>query len=362
VINATERKLVDTTLSLDSYGDRYTGVFRGGLQANFNDPFKVGDQITLSVYKAKKMTQARTGYSIPVGSQGMIGTAYYSYLNYALGKELDVLDAKGKAQNAGIGLTYPLVRTRNSGVWSNLGIDYMNLKDKTFGETTGDRKLFVGKAGLTSNFYDGFGGGGMTMSSIDIDYGKLDLSGLKIAELYDKSGPRSSGNFLRTAYSVARLQRITQVDSLFLSLRGQFSTKNLDSSQKFILGGPTGVRAYPVGEGSGDGGHIMTVEVRHDLSVWQSLFNTQLVGFMDTGIVQLHNKPWSGSITNATDSNRYTLSGLGMGINIAKTGLYSVRMSYAHSIGVNGGRSGNDKNVDNKSSKGRFWLQGAISF
>jgi hemolysin activation/secretion protein len=362
VINAAEGKLLKTTLSLDSYGDRYTGIFRSGLQANFNDPFKAGDQIALSVNKAKKMTQARTDYSIPVGSQGMTGSAYYSYLKYSLGKELTVLEAKGTAQNAGIGLTYPVVRTRNSGVWSNLGIDYMNLKDKIFGETTGDRKLFIGKAGLTANHYDGFGGGGMTMSSLNIDLGNVDLSGLKIAGIYDKSGPKTSGRFIRATYSLARLQRITQQTSLFLSARGQFSAENLDSSEKFILGGPTGVRAYPVSEGSGDSGHMMTLEVRHDLPLQQPWFNTQLVSFIDTGIVRLHKTPWSGSINNATDNNRYSLSGAGLGINISKTGLYSVRMSYAHSIGVNAGRNKNNTNVDNKNSKGRFWLQGAISF
>jgi len=31
----------------------------------------------------------------------------------------------------------------------------------------------------------------------------------------------------------------------------QWASKNLDSSQKFGLGGPNGVRAYPSGEGYG---------------------------------------------------------------------------------------------------------------
>ncbi len=44
--------------------------------------------------------------------------------------------------------------------------------------------------------------------------------------------------------------------------KAQLSSGNLDSSSKFSLGGPAGVRAYPVGEGSGDQGLQLSLEAR----------------------------------------------------------------------------------------------------
>jgi hypothetical protein len=51
------------------------------------------------------------------------------------------------------------------------------------------------------------------------------------------------------------------------------------------------------------------------------------------------------------------LSGCGVGINISKPGLYSIRASYAHKIGSNEGRSVSGNDADNLSDDGRLWLQ-----
>jgi hemolysin activation/secretion protein len=124
---------------------------------------------------------------------------------------------------------------------------------------------------------------------------------------------------------------------LFGFRRGQVAFKNLDSSQKFILGGPTGVRAYPVGEAPGDEGHAFTLESRFDIPFMPSWAATQLVGFLDAGWVKLHRDLWPGAITSASGKNDYWLSGGGVGVNVGKAGLYSVRASYAHKIAPNEG-------------------------
>ncbi|NLA41185.1 MAG: hypothetical protein GX874_07210, partial [Smithella sp.] len=38
-------------------------------------------------------------------------------------------------------------------------------------------------------------------------------------------------------------------------------------------------------------------------------------------------------------------------------GLYSLRASYAHKVGLNEGRSPTGKDCDNRSDHGRLWLQ-----
>ena len=53
-------------------------------------------------------------------------------------------------------------------------------------------------------------------------------------------------------------------ESAFVGARSTDQT--LDSSQRISLGGPSGVRAYPAGEGSGDDVHIVSAEFQRDLN------------------------------------------------------------------------------------------------
>src|SRR5207237_10876676 len=79
-------------------------------------------------------------------------------------------------------------------------------------------------------------------------------------------GPTAHNTFAGfTKYNVdmRRLQRITDNASLLLSLSGQRATRNLASAEKFSLGGPNGVRAFPVGEATADVGMIVTTEMRY---------------------------------------------------------------------------------------------------
>ncbi|OPY73001.1 MAG: Heme/hemopexin transporter protein HuxB precursor [Syntrophorhabdus sp. PtaU1.Bin058] len=357
VINADEGPVFHGLLSGDTFGDRYTGTYRGTGQVSAYDPFGLGDQMTLSSTYAEHLSQWRAAYDLPVGSTGLTVNAAYTGLTYELGKDLADLKAKGWADTLSAGISYPLVRTRNTSIWTGMGAEYMMLNDEANGEKTRDRRISTGTASVSGSFFDTFGGGGLTSASFLITGGNVDLSGLTANKENDDAGPRTQGTFMRATYSLARLQRITQRVALFGSLKGQFASYNLDSSQKFILGGPTGIRAYPVGEAPGDEGHTLTLETRYDVPFMPSWAATQLTGFIDAGWVKLHRSPWPGSVTSASGKNEYVLSGAGVGINVGKPGLYSVRASYAHKVGPNDGRSVSGNDADNLNDNGRFWLQ-----
>ena len=234
--------------------------------------------------------------------------------------------------------------------------------DKSLGVSTRKKELPVGNISLNGSFYDAWGGGGITSTGVNLYVGSLDLSGVQDAKDNDELTAKTGGGFSRVAYSLARLQMLTKQTSLYAAVRGQFAGDNLDSSQKFVLGGPSGVRAYAVGEGSGDEGHAITLEVRYDLVSMPSWATTQLIGFVDTGWVKLHKQPWLNSVNTATGKNDYMLSGLGVGFNVAKTGTYSLRASYAHTLDGNPGRSTTGKDTDGKSNDNRFWFQATVNF
>lgn len=362
IINAEEGRLFQGLVSADNHGSRYTGSVRGKGQVSTYNPTGFGDQLSFSFTGASRSRQWQGSYSMPLGSRGLTGRVSYTNLSYELGKELSDLDAKGSADTISTSFSYPVVRNRKSSIWTSLGGEYQKLTDRALGAKTRDREVFAGNLNLSGNFYDDFGGGGLSTATVVLTGGNVDLSGLRAYKVADAAGPGTHGNFFRLTYSLARLQRLNANTSVYVSARGQMADDNLDSSQKFILGGPSGIRAYPSGEASADEGHSFTVEGRLELPFMPEWAATQLVGFYDAGWVKLHKNKWPGAINTATGKNNYWISGAGAGLNVKKDGLYSLRASFAHTIGPNPGRSPDGKHADNTSDDYRFWTQLIVWF
>jgi hypothetical protein len=78
-----------------------------------------------------------------------------------------------------------------------------------------------------------------------------------IARLY------ADARFNKLNFDIARIQLVSSGWSVYGRLSAQWATDNLDSSEKFILGGPYGVRAWPNGEAPGDQGWLAQLELRY---------------------------------------------------------------------------------------------------
>ena len=355
LIHAEEGKLVTGLLSADNYGDRYTGTARGNALLTLNDPFGHGEQLSVSYTGAEHLNQGRISATLPIGFNGLTASLSWTGMNYRLGGDFSSLNAKGKSSAFNGGLSYPLLRTRENSIWLSMNGEVIELQDEAGGSPPLDRDLKVATAGINGSFMDGFGGGGMTGANLLLTGGDVNLSDL--LSVVDATGPKTAGSFTRATYSVARLQKLTDKLTLFASFRGQLADGNLDSSQKFILGGPSGVRAYPVGEASGDQGNLLTLEGRYDFTP-----GTQLIGFFDGGCIELHKQVWTGAITNATGKNHYCLSGAGAAINFVQEDSYEIYASLAHVLGSNPGRSQTGQNSDNRDDKTRLWVQATFRF
>ena len=163
-------------------------------------------------------------------------------------------------------------------------------------------------------------------------------------------------------FGLTRLQRLADRITLNCSWSAQIAHNNLDSSEKFNLGGPSGVRAYPVGEASGDMGHLFNTDLRFDLPLPAAYGTLQITGFYDAGQIILHKNPWINAINTATNRNDYWLQGAGTGFNYAYNRLASIKATWAHTIGDNPGRSTTGQDSDGRSEQNRFWLQAMINF
>jgi hemolysin activation/secretion protein len=142
-------------------------------------------------------------------------------------------------------------------------------------------------------------------------------------------------------------QRFNDRLSLHLELLGQFSSRNLDSSEKLYISGPLGVRAYGQGELGGDQGILSRNELRYLLNKPQSPTKVYLGGFYDFGAVKYnHDNPYG---TNNSD----TAKGAGIGLLITHNDNLSLRLDYAWKIGGPNTEDG---------SNGRFWAQMIYSY
>jgi hemolysin activation/secretion protein len=154
--------------------------------------------------------------------------------------------------------------------------------------------------------------------------GNLDLSANQLNQALDKAGPRTEGSYFKLIWNAARLQRLNQDFSLWLSVQGQIADTNLDSSESMSLGGAHGVRAYPALEAGGDSAMLFTTELRYRLSR-----NYSLTAFYDHGNVEQ-------KATSNRDSQTTSLSGYGVSVDwVAAEKAFSATLSIAHRIGSN---------------------------
>lgn len=295
-------------IGLDNSGNRYTGRHRIRLNLNADSPFMLGDQITLnSLFTDEKMWLGTLGYSLPLGSSGLRGQLSYAHTTYMLAKEFASADASGTAKITTLGLSYPLLRSQRANLNLSWNLHYKTLYDEQGAANTySDKSSHLLPLSLGFNQRDGLLGGGMTYGSLTWAYGQLDLGSTVIAQ--DQSTAHTQGRFNKLNLDLARIQALPANLTLYGRVSAQSANKNLDSSEKFGLGGAYGVRAYPSGEGFGDSGWLTQIELRYSMEAFTPY------AFYDSGRVSINAAPW------AAGTNDRRLAGGGLGLRYQQSG------------------------------------------
>ena len=352
-VEVNEGPPVSGNLDFDNYGSKFTGALRLSPSISLNDPTGHGDQLNLRVTESAGTSYGRLGYQIPVGSSGLKLGGAYAATRYKLCCEFGPLAARGEARTATFNAQYPFVRGRSANLYGTAAYDIKHYFNETIAGTTSDKTAEVVALGVNGDSSVFLGDGGLSSFGLAVSSGELRLEGWAPDRAADAASALTNGGYRKTAYSMARLQRLGERTYLYAGLSGQLSSKNLDSSEKFILGGPFGVRAYPNGEAAGDEGMLLNLELRYDI---QSAL--QLSAFVDHGEIRLHKNEWPGWQGAGTGvGNRYALSGLGIGLNWNRPGNFLVRASVAQPVGENPGRDANGNDSDNTKNRIRLWFQ-----
>ena len=355
---AADRPLVGGQVTVDDGGSRSTGSMQLGGSLTLSNPTGLFDAASLLLNKADGSDYWRMDYSLLASDGGLRVGANVSRLDYKLTQNtFAALDASGNADTAGLVASYPLVRRADQHLSLSAALDRKELVDRTTAGETGNRRIGSGNVGVNGYRKDMVGSGGATTYSALLGWGNIDQRNAA-ALATDATSRNTNGSYAKLGWSVGQQLAVANAMQLSVDLRGQFASRNLDSSERFSLGGVSGVRAYPNAEGSGDEGWLLRVELARQLA--QSLRGS---AFFDSGGVTLNRNTWTGWNTGNPDlPNRYTLAGAGIGLRWSVADTIDLNATAALPIGKNPGRNTAGNNSDGSPNRGHVWLALAARF
>ena len=358
-VQIENRARFNTSILADNYGSRSTGYERVLVSANLLNPLRLGDDLNTTILKTAGTEYIRLNYSLPVGNDGLRIGSNATYLEYkVITNEFKSLGPNGHSAGFGLEASYPIYRSRDKNLNLDFDYDTKAFKNNTNTEVVSDYFTRIFSASLSGDFVDQWLLDGATNNAKFIfDHGKNDL---KNSPNYvtDISNSHTHGIFNRAQLSFRRDQFLKNDYTLVIKGSGQLTDHNLDSSQKFYLGGPTGVRAYPTSEGSGSEGYLLNLELKKDLP-----FNLTGSIFYDQGYVRqnVDNFDASGVVINAL--NTYKLKGYGLEFSWRGPFKTNVFFTYAKRDGTNPNRvQDTGKDQDGTLYKDIFWLRAVVSF
>ena len=347
-VNVKPSPLVSGSVDADNQGNPYTGRNRVGTSFFLDSPLGLADRLSLRLQTSDEQTRyGRLAYQLPLGSQGWQAGVAFDASNYRVGREFAALDAHGDTHTVGAYTSYPFIRSSDLRLDGTFGADRRKLEDHTVvtDEETVVRRAYLGLSSQVRTEGDQLYNAGAQLVAGDVDIrspGKLAI---------DEVSARTNGRFNKLNFTGDGLFPLGGGWSAYAQASGQLASKNLDSSEKFSLGGAFGVRAYPEGEAPGDEGLLLKGELRYALASPVLGGFVRLNGFIDHGEIRTNNNPFI-----AAADNRRSLSAFGLGLDWALPGRALVRASVAH-------RLGNERStVDTRDDKTRLWLQAVVYF
>jgi hemolysin activation/secretion protein len=344
------------SVQISNAGSRYIGATRVDGALQLDSPLGAGDQLTANASTSgRHFNFGRIGYAVPVGSHGTrAGIAYYA-LGYSLCCQFRALAAEGEASSVLAFASHPLLRSRDANLTARIAIEEKRLANDALGANVSDNRLRNLPIGLALDSRDAWLGGGLWSASAEVTSGRADLARNALNEAADAASARTAGRFTKTTFQASRLQQAAEKLQLYAGLLVQRASKNLDSAERMSLGGPNGVRAYPVGEAVGDEGVLVNLEARWDFAPgWQAS------AFHDAGRIKPFKDLYAGALAPGVP-NGYSLTGYGFGVSRAGKD-FAVRLQLAFRSGGNPGRDAAGNDADGRDEDARLWISAVKYF
>ena len=324
----------------DNHGGYYTGKTRLGLQSQLTPSIGTGDRLNLTLLATENNTwNGQVDWSTLLTSSGLRGGITLSSNRYELGKTYKKLQAHGQAHTLGFTLSHPLLRRLSHSIDLGSQIEHRWLKDRMDAHDTQSDKaidaLVLNAAGRHRDTT------GTNTWSLSLTTGQLDI-GTRASRSIDRQSAKAAGDYTKGSLFLQREQSLSARQSLRGWVKTQWASKNLDSSEKFGLGGIYGIRAYPQGELWGDEGRLARID-------WRFLMSEQCaigLGY-DAGRVRLNKHRY------LPGSNSETRKGWALFAD-GRRGDFDLSATLAWRDG--------EEAVSSPDKRPRVWVQGGMRF
>jgi len=258
---------VSGRIDMDNEGMPATGVGRAGIGIQTSSLLVSADALAANFnVSSKGNTTGLLDWNLPLGNSDWRLDTQYLRSQFSVPASASA-NVSGTADTVTAGLVYPIVLNFKQVI--NLQIDAgytLSRAEIGSGSPFQNRTIYTGDVQLNGN------NGLQAVSQGQFWYlwnGKLTYGHVSDsatgASAADAVGPGMLNDFLRMNASLnGRITPASLPLVIGYNLRAQASSRNLDPSQQLGIGGPGGVRAYPLDEGGFDEGGIATFDAHHD--------------------------------------------------------------------------------------------------
>ena len=309
--------------SVTNHGSEYTGVTLLSENVTLQNPFGYGSSLSVNGLASTTGGLTSLGFSAlsPNLRNGLRMGFDATKVSYTLAGSFAATNSSGGSRNIGVHLAYPLdLEPRLS---TELRFDLLSNSLTTSDSFSGEVDTTLSVARLT---YSGL--------FLDDDSGttsfKFALSGGNVNVPLSGGSANLSDTFGKLTFEIDQMQLLQNGVTLGFGASGQSASKNLDSSEKFYLGGPNSVMSEVAGAIGGDSGVLIKLKLSRAIEL------QPLSGALVGSIVAQH-----GSAFTNQSSIKASASGIGIALDYAFKNI-SVNANYA--VPVDGSDDG-----------GKFW-------
>ncbi len=342
LIKINDAKRFSGYVSVDNQGNKYTGRYRLAAGTKVNNLTGWGDELKLDLLSSNQanLKNARIDYSSLIDGYSTRFGVTANYLHYKLGGNFKSLQSQGHSHNLGAYLLHPTIRTPNFRLSTKVSFNHQNLTDAQQAVTVKQKRkinsLTVGVDGSWNLIKDG-----TTYFSLSTLFGNL-ANQTNETKHNAAEDFQSKSHFTVYNYRLSHEQILPKSFAFNIGINGQFADKNLESSQKMLLGGLSGVRGHQAGAASVDEGHVIQTEFKHYLPVFsQSVLVSSLFYDYGFGKSYKHSQFLEKGVKNSVK-----LQSVGAGLSLSDAGSYAINASIAKPL---------DNNINN-ADKHQFWL------
>jgi hemolysin activation/secretion protein len=358
VLSVRNQEMLSGQFAVDNYGQASIGSERVSGWLDFNSAFGFGEELGVLGILTPDLQFGRVNAQLPVTDDGLSLGLNAAGLNYEVkAPEYKTTDPYGTSNSVGSDLEYQLLRATDHNL--SIGVTLLRknfYNDNNYGRVA-DYHIYDALFFVNGNLYDTLGRGAVSTASLSIGRGWVQMSGSP-GQLDDRFGPDTQGQFGMLRYRVDRTQKLGGPFSGYIALSGQLSYQNLDPSEQFYLGGPAGVRAYPVSSNGGSTGQLLNVELR-----WAALTTPQctcgLKLLYDVGHIRQYA---NDDFPLAPLPNSYFLQGIGVGAYGTGPGKLNFSLTVVRKVGGDASAEIPDSGLYGAQQDTRVWASLAKQF